>query len=96
MGNLVENLEKYFNETPLEQVIKDWEATAKFENVGPTLEEFMNNNPFLNDKKFLLSFNEEMVKLYHWFLPADEKMIDEFLRKKYQDRDEFLLKNQNG
>jgi len=37
-----------------------------------------------------------MTKLYHWFLPADEKMIDEFLIKKYQDRDEFLLKNQNG
>ncbi|MDA9272145.1 hypothetical protein N9Q05_02015 [bacterium] len=40
---LLENLKKYFEETPREQVLKDWqEAEEKTKDIeSPTVEEFM-------------------------------------------------------
>lgn len=39
--SLLKNLKKYFAETSEEQVKKDWEATAKYDNVGSTVEDYM-------------------------------------------------------
>ena len=43
MGNLVENLKKYFEETPKEKQLADWESLKRLDNVGPTVEEFLRN-----------------------------------------------------
>jgi hypothetical protein len=36
-------LEKYLNETPREQILKDWEKTSDFDNVGITVNDFFNH-----------------------------------------------------
>lgn len=41
MENLVENLKKYFETTSREQVLKDWEETIEFDQVGSTMDDFL-------------------------------------------------------
>lgn len=48
MSTLLENLKKYFAETPREQVLKDWESSKKFDKVGPTVKEFIDNQKTFN------------------------------------------------
>ncbi|MCG9881275.1 MAG: hypothetical protein MH472_11815 [Bacteroidia bacterium] len=43
MNNFFEELKKYFEVTPPEKVFEDWAKSAEFDNVGPTVEEFLNN-----------------------------------------------------
>ena len=40
--DLYDKLKKYFDETPKEQVLKDWEETKIYDNVNsPTVEQFL-------------------------------------------------------
>lgn len=40
--DLYDKLKKYFDETPKEQVLKDWEETKGYDNVNsPTVEQFL-------------------------------------------------------
>jgi hypothetical protein len=40
--DLYDKLKKYFDETPKEQVLKDWEETEIYDNVdSPTVEQFL-------------------------------------------------------
>lgn len=44
MSTLLENLKKYFAETPREQVERDWAESRKFDKVGVTVKEFIENS----------------------------------------------------
>ena len=47
MGNLLENLKKYYKETSEEQIKKDWDATAKYDEVdSPLAEDYMEDLNF--------------------------------------------------
>ena len=37
---LLMDLKIYFEETPIEEIQKDWDKTKELDNVGPTVEEF--------------------------------------------------------
>lgn len=37
---MLEELKKYFESTSREKILEDWEKSAEFDNVGPTIEEF--------------------------------------------------------
>ena len=43
MENFVEKLKKYFEETPREKVLEDWEKTKELDKIGVTVEEFLQN-----------------------------------------------------
>jgi len=43
MNNFLEQLKKYFEDTPQDKVLADWEKSAKFDEIGPTVDEFLNN-----------------------------------------------------
>jgi hypothetical protein len=43
MSNFFEELKKYFEITPQSKILKDWEKSAEFDSVGPTVEEFLHN-----------------------------------------------------
>ena len=60
---MLEGLQEYFENTPPEQLKKDWEELEKFNQVGPTMEECLEygrrncmhqmhamNDPLFNDK----------------------------------------------
>ncbi|TDD78408.1 hypothetical protein [Flavobacterium caseinilyticum] len=58
MNNILEDLKKYFQDTPQEQIMKDWAETEKFDKVGPSIEEFLTKTKLyfkLEEEKLLLS-----------------------------------------
>jgi hypothetical protein len=42
--NFYEKLKEYFNTTPREKVLEDWNKSAHLNNVGPTVDEFLKNS----------------------------------------------------
>ncbi len=47
--DLYDKLKKYFDETPKEQVLKDWEETEIYDNVNsPTIEQLYCDHQFIN------------------------------------------------
>jgi hypothetical protein len=42
-NNFYEKLKQYFEETPREKVLEDWAKSAEYNNVGPTVDDFLNN-----------------------------------------------------
>lgn len=61
MSDLLDKMEKYFNETPKEKVMEDWAKSEKYDKVGVTVEEFC-ENLMKSDLEKLKSIAEEMVK----------------------------------
>ncbi len=41
--DLIYELKKYFEETPREKILEDWENTKEWDSVGITVEEFIQN-----------------------------------------------------
>jgi hypothetical protein len=44
MDNFLEELKKYFKETPKDKILEDWSKSEEFDNVGPTVEEFLGDD----------------------------------------------------
>ena len=42
-NDFFEDLQKYFENTPRTQVMEDWSKSEKLDEVGPTVEEFLNH-----------------------------------------------------
>ncbi len=49
--SFVELLKKYFDETPRDQVLKDWKETEEYDSIGPAVDEFLNNNNNLKNQE---------------------------------------------
>jgi len=49
--SFVELLKKYFDETPRDQVLKDWKETEEYDLIKPTVDEFLNNNNNLKNQE---------------------------------------------
>lgn len=61
MNNYFEELKKYFDETPREKVLEDWEKSREFDNVGISVDEFIQNT---DDTKIQISlevFTDHMI-----------------------------------
>lgn len=41
MENILEDIKKYFKDTPREKIMQDWEETAKYDEVGPRIDQFI-------------------------------------------------------
>jgi hypothetical protein len=63
VSEMAQELQYYFENTPQEQIDKDWEATKKFDNVGPTVGEFLGMNNSM-EKAFLLSHIDRKETCY--------------------------------
>lgn len=52
MEKVYDKLKQYFNTTPKEQLQKDWEKLKKYNEIGPTVEEYLNYvKQYNNDKQ---------------------------------------------
>jgi hypothetical protein len=47
MNNLIEELKRYFEETPHEKVLEDWAKSAEFDNIGIAASEFICSLPYV-------------------------------------------------
>ncbi len=55
--NFYEELKNYFEKTSLDQVLKDWEKTEEYGEIGPTVEEFLN----FTQQHFNLKLEEPLI-----------------------------------
>lgn len=44
MENFLDELKNYFETTPREEILKAWEESKEFDKIGPTMDEFIENN----------------------------------------------------
>jgi hypothetical protein len=44
MDNFFEELKKYFEQTPQEEILKVWEKSASVDDIGMTVEDFLANS----------------------------------------------------
>jgi hypothetical protein len=72
--NFYEKLKEYFENTPREKVLEDWNKSAHLDNVGPTIDEFIENSNEERlkeaSKKWSLSSAKEFALSY--FKKSDE------------------------
>lgn len=52
MNDLVEKLRKYFNQNTDEQIRKDWEKSKEFDEIKPTVEDFIDIQLKNKNKEF--------------------------------------------
>ena len=62
---LLHNLEEYFKNTPRERVLEDWEKTKECDELGPTVEKFLNITvkEHLKYRKHLIEFLENAINV---------------------------------
>ncbi len=79
--NFVEELKKYFKEIPRDKVLEDWNKTKKYDTVGPTIKEFLQNineNKSMEEQrnydslKDVYKIEEKSLSLYHYLLANNE------------------------
>ncbi len=44
MSTLLEDLRKYFKETPQQQITSDWARSEKYDSAGPSVDEFIESS----------------------------------------------------
>jgi hypothetical protein len=62
--NFYEKLKEYFENTPREKVLEDWNKSAHLDNVGPTVDEFLENSNEERLKDVAERFYSEQSKTY--------------------------------
>ena len=96
--NMLEQLKKYFEETPREQILKDWESTKEFDNVGITAEDFLKmqeqaNGANTSDDKCHIqrvSNNEVALKAFlEWQQKKYAKPYDTSINEQIEDYKAF-------
>ena len=66
MNNFYEELKRYFEVTPQDKVLEDWAKSEEFDNVGPTVEEFIN---------FSQQYNTQTSNSNNWCIPTMNDQI---------------------
>jgi hypothetical protein len=44
MSNFLDELKKYFESTPQNKILEDWAKSERYDEIGPTVEEFIRNS----------------------------------------------------
>jgi hypothetical protein len=57
-NNFYEELKEYFKNTPKKKVLEDWEKSKEFDSVGPTIGEFLGENPKMTFEGFIGTWNK--------------------------------------
>jgi hypothetical protein len=52
---MIEDLKKYFETTPRKKVLENWAKSESFNDIGPTMDEFMQNTNMIGNKKEIAS-----------------------------------------
>jgi hypothetical protein len=66
VNNIIEDLMKYFETTPREKVLENWTKSESFDEIGPTMDEFLEmttvDNPNLRwDVQMILSEGYDLI-----------------------------------
>ena len=91
MNNFIEDLKKYFDETPREKVLEDWLKSKEFNKVGPTVDEFINNMKYQHNQNLIKT---EVFAVLEWLTNKDSKLSIKYSNKEERfsdDEDWFTI-----
>lgn len=78
--DIYDKLKKYFDETPKEQVLKNWEKTEIYDNVkSPTVKEFLLLNVASQQRELLEAYDKFSEIEHAWFIGTEEETKEKFL-----------------
>lgn len=92
--NITEKMQEYFKNTPRDQVLKDWAKTAKYDYVGPTVEQFLIYSIRVG-RKIRLGRQISRAKIKRYSLPGWYRYVpsrDSFYRQMYNTPDPYPIK----
>jgi hypothetical protein len=80
-NSVLEKLKYYFDTTPHEEIVRAWEATKEWDNIMPTMNEFIETVQFVHVKygyvatrlpecKYLIHADEEFIVPY-WMIEGN-------------------------
>lgn len=49
MNNFFEDLKKYFEVTPQNEILENWAKSAEFDKIGPTVDEFLRHTKMYHE-----------------------------------------------
>jgi len=78
---MLEELKKYFKTTPREKVLEDWAKTEAFDQVGPTMDEFLKTQKYFETNKLnknKMSLTVKQLKEYLKSAPDDGIVTNEY------------------
>lgn len=64
MNNIYEDLKKYLEETPIEDVERIWKETEKYDNAGPTVNEYISAVKNHKRQLYLFELKKRFIQLY--------------------------------
>ena len=68
MSIILEELKRYFQDTPQEKILSDWAELEKYDQVGPTIQEFKKvTRYFFEYDNYILSKKWKIGKSYRWW-----------------------------
>lgn len=76
MSTILEELKRYFQNTPQEKILSDWAETEKYDEVGPTVQEFRRVS------KFFFTFED--------YYPKEKEKCNILVDPKYNLRVSFF------
>ena len=81
MNNFFEELKKYFEITPQDKVLEDWAKSAEFDEIGPTVGEFLHTTQqyfkICSEAPLAVSFlgiNENNLEFTSGFFMSNQKI----------------------
>jgi len=78
--SIIGKMEEYFKNTPHEKIKQDWEDTKEFDNVGPTMDEFLQVNNKLTTEPIV--FELTILRIDKEIPKEIEKDLKEWLLSK--------------
>ena len=92
--NFQEKLVEYFNNTPREKILEDWDKSVEYDKIGPTMEEFLESKQ--DYKKLSKKFTETLT-----IIPDDvlikytqQETLEEVAERMFPNRDDLHLKRE--
>lgn len=76
-NNLVEELKEYFDNTPREQILKDWEKTSVYDSGNVTADKFIN---FLEQRRKVIESTNSEIPADDFVLETNELEEDEAVK----------------
>lgn len=83
MENFVDDLEKYFNETPKEKILEDWAKTKEWDNIGITVIEFNKINNMTEEVIKAKNIEILATKDFSWHGTPTQSLVQKLLRERY-------------
>ena len=101
MRTILDNLKEYFENTPAEQIKKDWDATSKYDQVNsPTVDEFLENQRtvkflWLDDIRnpFIPSYIDQYPQLVRFHQLKKLDKVEIAWVRNYLEMQEWIIQN---